>query len=340
MSKKTKNVYFSNLNYVNLYKSYLACKCNKRFRKDVIIYSFKYEFYLSNTLNGLKLLQYNFSRYREFFVLEPKKRRILAAPFTDRIVHTWFVTYILNPVFEKQFIATSYACIKDRGMHKAAFGAQHGMRISKRNYENYYILKFDISKYFDNIDKDILINIIVKKIKDKNVIWLLNEILDSSNEYYLNKRIGIPIGNLTSQTFANIYLNELDQYIKHSLKCRFYYRYMDDGILLCEDKAKAKEYLKYITSFLKEELRLNLNKKTNIIKHTQGINFCGYYITEKSLKIRFKGKQKLKKKMKLIDYLINNRKIKIDEAKRYLNGHVGYMCHANVNNLVNRLFYT
>lgn len=124
------------------------------------------------------------------------------------------------------------------------------------------------------------------------------------------------------------------------MKCRFYYRYLDDGVLLCKDKNEAKKYLKYITCFLNDKLHLKLNKKTNIFKYTQGINFCGYYITEKSLRIRFKGKQKLKRKLKLIEYLINNRKIKIVEAKKYLNGHVGYMCHANVNNLVNRLFYT
>lgn len=340
MSRKVKDIYYPNLNYTNLYNSYLACKKSKRFRKDVIMYSLKFEFYLNNTLNGLMSHKYEFSKYREFYVLEPKKRRILAAPFIDRVVHTWFVTYILNPVFEKSFIVASYACIKNRGMHKAAFDVQHGMRVCKRNYGAYYILKFDISKYFDNINKDILINIISNKIKDKNVLWILNKILDSSNEYYANKRVGIPIGNLTSQNFANIYLNQLDQYIKHVLKCKHYYRYMDDGVLLCKNKCEAKEYLNLITCFLKENLYLELNKKTNVFKHTQGINFCGYYITEKSLRIRFKGKQKLKKKLKLMEYLIMSRKINIDEAKKYLNGHIGYMCHANVDNLVKRLFYT
>ncbi len=193
MSKKVKDIYYPNLNYINLYNSYLICKANKRFRKDVIQYSFKFEFHLNNTLNGLKLLQYTFSKYREFYVLEPKKRRILSAPFVDRVVHTWFVNYILIPVFEKQYILTSYACIKGRGMHKAAFDVRHSMRVYKRKYGVYYILKFDISKYFDNIDKDILINIISRKISDKNVLLLLGDILNSSNEYYTNKRVGIPI---------------------------------------------------------------------------------------------------------------------------------------------------
>jgi retron-type reverse transcriptase len=200
MCKKVKDIYFPLLTYENLYNSYLMCKKNKRFRDDVIKYSFKYEFYLNNTLIGLESLKYKCGKYREFYVYEPKKRRVLAATFADRVVHTWFVTYILNPIFEKQYILTSYACIENRGMHKAAFDVQKGMRIYKRNYPSYYILKFDISKYFDNIDKDILLGIISKKVSDKNVLWLLNMILDSSNEYYSNERIGIPIRviNLTN----------------------------------------------------------------------------------------------------------------------------------------------
>jgi len=155
MSKKVKNIYLQALTYENLYNSYLICRKSKIFRKDVILYSLKFEFYLNNTLNGLKTLKYSFSKYREFYVLKPKKRRILAAPFTDRIVHTWFVTYILNPVFEKGYIFNSYACIKNKGMHKSVFDLQKAMRIYKRNYTDYYVLKFDISKYFDNIDKNI-----------------------------------------------------------------------------------------------------------------------------------------------------------------------------------------
>lgn len=338
MAKKVKEIYFPSLTYSNLYNSYLLCKRGKRFREDVIKYSFKFEFFLKNTLIGLSKFTYKCSKYREFYVIEPKKRRVLAAAFADRVVHTWFVTYILSPVFEKTYITNSYACIKGRGMHKAAFDVQHGMRIYKRKYGQYYILKFDISKYFDNIDKDILIDIVARKISDKNALWLLRVILDSTNEYYENNRIGIPIGNVTSQTLANIYAGQLDRYIKYELKCRFYYRYMDDGVLLCKDKAEAKQWLKLITCFLKEKLNLKLNSKTNIFKNKQGVNFCGYFITEKCLKIRFKGKQKLKNKLKLIDYLIQKRKIKIAEAKKYLNGHIGYISHANVDNLVGKLF--
>lgn len=338
MPKKIKNIYDESLTYKNLYESYLSCKRGKAFRSDVIKYSLKYEFYLSNALNGLKNMTYTFSKYREFYVLEPKKRRILSATFADRIVHTWFVKYILECIFTKQFVNTTYACIKDRGMHKAVFDVQRAMRIYKREYGNYYVLKFDVSKYFDSINKEILFNIIQRKVSDKKVLWLVREILNSSNDCYTKKNIGIPIGNYTSQIFANIYLNELDQYISKVIKCKKYFRYMDDGILLFRTKNEAKYALKRIETFLKEQLNLSLNKKTNIFKNTQGINFCGYYITEKFLKLRFKGKQKLKKKLKLVNKLIFSRKITIEEAKKMLNGHRGYICHANIQNLINKLF--
>ncbi len=339
MPKKVKKIYDSVLTYNNLYKSYLDCKKGKNYRNDVIKFSLKYELYLFNMLNDLKNMDYRFCKYKEFYVLEPKKRRILSSTFSDRIVHTWFVKYILEPVFLKQFIATSYACIKNRGMHRAVFDVQRAMRIYKRENEDYYyILKFDVLKYFDNINKNILIKIISKKISDEKVLWFVQEILNSSNEYYEDRNVGIPIGNYTSQIFANIYLNELDYYIKKEIKCKKYFRYMDDGILIFKTKNEAKKALTSIEIFLNEKLGLRLNKKTNIFKNTQGINFCGYYITEKFLKLRFKGKQKLKKKLKLINKLIFSRKITVSESKIMLRGHIGYICHANIQNLVNKLF--
>lgn len=142
----------------------------------------------------------------------------------DRIVHRWVVDTFLTPCFVPTFINTSYACIKNRGMHKACLEVQQAMLHCKRIWKEYYILKMDIRKYFENINKDILFKILLKKIKDKKLIWLIKEIL------YSNKgEKGLPIGNYTSQMFANIYLNEADQYIKNELHCKYSFRYMDDG---------------------------------------------------------------------------------------------------------------
>ena len=219
-------------------------------------------------------------------------------------------------------------------MHKACLEVQKTMKHCKNIREEYYILKMDIKKYFENINKNIVYEILQRKIKDKKVLWLTKEILYSNNG-----ENNLPIGNYTSQMFANIYLNELDQYVKHKLKGKYYFRYMDDAILIRKTKEETKQDLESIRSFLKDNLKLELNKKTQIFKNKQGVNFCRYKINEYRLKIRDKGKRKLKRKVKKLEEKVKKGIINSKEAKRYLAGHLGYMKIANVNSLKEKLFY-
>ena len=178
-------------------------------------------------------------------------------------------------------------------MHKACLDVQKAMLHCKRAWNEYYVLKMDVRKYFENINKDILYKILLNKIRDKKLMWLIKEII------YSNKgEKGLPIGNYTSQMFANIYLNEIDQYAKHKLKCKYYFRYLDDTVILLKTKEEAKYALNKIRIFLKTELELELNDKTQIFKSKQGVNFCGYKINEYRLKIRDKRKKKIKEKNK------------------------------------------
>ena len=131
----------------------------------------------------------------------------------------------------------------------------------------------------------------------------------------------------------------MDQYIKHELKIKYYFRYLDDSVLFVKTKEEAKEVLKKIKVFLDKNLQLELNEKTQIFKSKQGVNFCGYKINEYRLKIRDRGKRKLRKKIKQIKYEIKNGKLTSKEAKRYLAGHMGYIHHANIYNLINKYFY-
>lgn len=140
--------------------------------------------------------------------------------------------------------------------------------------------------------------------------------------------------------FANIYLNEVDQFIKHKLHIKYYFRYMDDSVLMVKTKEEAQDALKQIKQFLQENLKLELNKKTQIFKSKQGVNFCGYKINEYRLKIRDKGKRKLKKQVKKLKNEVKLGKISSKEAKRYLAGHLGYIKIASANNLKQRLFYS
>lgn len=259
-----------------------------------------------------------------FYVYEPKKRKILAASFRDRIVHTWYVQQFIIPYIVPQFITTSYACIEGKGMHMAARDVQKSMKLVENKYQHPYVLKMDIAKYFENISRQKVYEIISKKIKDNNILTLTRQILDSSNTYDTEGKQGrgLPIGNYTSQMFANIYLNEVDMYSKQILKCKWYYRYMDDTVILLESKEMAKYVLERIREFLNFELGLKLNSKTNIFKLSQGVNFCGYKVNTKRLRIRDKGKKKLKLKLRYIDKALKNSEISISEAKRKLAGHI------------------
>ena len=209
-------------------------------------------------------------------------------------------------------------------MHNATLDLQLGMRKMKRAYRDYYILKMDIRKYFNSIDKKILYKILTRRIKDEKLLWLIRQILTAQK-----RQKGIEIGNYTSQTFANIYLNELDQYATRKLKVSFYYRYMDDIVILSKTKKDAKEALDKIKKFLKEHLELELNDKTNIFRGKQGVNFCGYKINENRMKVRDKGKKKFKKKVKKLLREIKNENLSSKDARIYLTGHLGYFNIAN-----------
>ncbi len=344
MARKIKNEYDKKLNYENLMQAHKLSRKGKGYRKEIILFNLKQEEYIMWLYEQLKTGSYRHGGYTTFYVTEPKLRRIEKSRYIDRIVHRWVVDNFLKQYFEKSFIFHTYACIKNRGMHKACIDVQNTMKHCKRIWDNYYILKMDIRKYFDHIDKDILFQILKRKITDKKLLWLLQEIIYSNCtkeelENQLGKRKGLPIGNYTSQTFANIYLNELDQYIKHSLKVKYYFRYLDDMVLFAKTKKEAKTYLKNIKKFLKFHLELELNEKTQIFKSKQGVNFCGYKINEYRLKIRDKGKRKLKKKVKELKYNIKSGKISSKEAKKYLAGHMGYIHYANIYNLTKKIFY-
>ena len=334
MPKTIRNLYFKYLTYDKLLEAHSKSRKGKGYRKEIILFNLKQEEYIMWLLEKLQNKTYKHGGYSTFYVTEPKLRKIEKSKYIDRIIHRWLVDNFLGPAFIPQFISTSYACLKGKGMHKACLDLQKEMKHCQRIWNDYYILKMDIAKYFDNINKTILLKILKRKIKDKDVLWLIKEIL-----YAQKREKGLEIGNYTSQMFANIYLNEIDQYIKHILKVKYYFRYMDDSVLFVKTKQEAKEILEKIKTFLKMNLELELNKKTQIFKSKQGVNFCGYKINTYRLKIRDKGKRKLKEKVKQLKKDIKQGKMTSKEAYKYLAGHLGYIKIANTYNLESKLFY-
>ena len=334
MAKTIRHEFDKYLTYDNLMKAHLLSRKGKNYKKEVILFNLKQEEYIRWLYEQLKNGTYKHGGYRVFYIQYPKRRKIEASRYMDRIVHRWIVDSFLNRYFVNQFINTSYACIKNRGMHKASMDVQNAMKHCKRIWQNYYILKMDIRKYFQNIDKDILMNILKRKVKEEKLVNLLEKIVYSNSG-----KKGLPIGNYTSQIFANIYLNEIDQYIKHELKVKYYFRYMDDSILFVKTKKEAIELLEKIKNYLKIKLELELNDKTQIFKSNQGVNFCGYKINEYRLKLRDRGKKAIKQKVRYLKEEVQKGNMSSKEASRFICGHLGYMKYANTRNLEEKLFY-
>lgn len=205
------------------------------------------------------------------------------------------------------------------------------MRIMKRKYHNYYILKLDIKKYFYNIDKDILFSIMSDYITDKLLLNLTKIFIYDNKE-----KVSIPIGNYTSQYFANIYLNKLDKYIKEELKIKYYIRYMDDLVLLVKSKEESQILKEKISIFLMNELHLELNSKSRYYPNKMGLNFCGYKIYETHILIRNSSKNKIKKKIKLWNKQYKENKLDILKVRLSFNSWLGHIKHANTYNILNK----
>ena len=180
MPRTIRNEFDKKLTYKNLMKAHKLSRKGKGYRKEIILFNLKQEEYIMWLYEKLKSKTYKHSGYSIFYVTEPKLRKIEKSIYIDRIVHRWVVDNFLEPYFVPTFIDTSYACLKNKGMHKACLDAQNTMKHLSRAWKDYYILKMDVRKYFQNIDKDILYKILNGKILDNKLMWLLKEIIYSN----------------------------------------------------------------------------------------------------------------------------------------------------------------
>ena len=179
MPKTIRNEYDKNLTYENLLEAHKKSSKGKGYRIELIEFNLKQEEYLMWLYKELQNMTYKHGGYKVFYITEPKVRKIEKSRYIDRIVHRWIVDNFLAPLYVPTFISTSFACLKNKGMHRAVLYVQKAMKKAKINWGSYYVLKMDISKYFDSIDKNILLDILNRKIKDEKVMWLVKEILFS-----------------------------------------------------------------------------------------------------------------------------------------------------------------
>ncbi len=283
---------------------------------------------LFRAIEVLKDGTYQPGEYRVFKVWEPKERIIMALPFFDRVIQHMIVNFI-EPIFEKRFLFHSYACRKEKGVHEAS------KTLSKWLYElevvqgkKIYAIKGDIHHYFQSVSHDILKAEIRRYISDKALLKILDRIIDHNGIF--PPGVGIPVGNLTSQLFANVYLNKLDQFVKHELKVKYYVRYMDDFIILSEDPAELRRLLAIIEEFLRRELRLELNPKTTILAAKNGINFVGYIHYKDHKKIKKDAKRRLTKLLKAFE----TGEVELEYFDRSIESRFGHMEHADTYNYI------
>ena len=230
--------------------------------------------------------EYRHGAYHPFTIHDPKERSISKATVKDRIVHQALVN-IIEPLFDRRFIYDSYSCRVGKGTHAAVRRLQTFLRrMSMNNTRTVYALKCDARKFFASVDHNILFSLLFRRIIDDRTIDLLKNIIDS---FSTSVEKGIPLGNLTSQLFANIYLNELDHYVKMHLREKYYLRYCDDFIILGLDRSRLKELINNIDAFLNERLSLALHpQKVSIRSWSQGIDFLGYVLLPDCTVVRTK----------------------------------------------------
>lgn len=351
LSQKLKNLFPKIIDFENLYIAALEARKGKRFRDEVLKFNSQLEENLIIIQNELLYKTYEVGKYRQFFIHDPKKRLIMALPFKDRVVQ-WAVYRILYPLYDKQFIFDSYGCRVGKGTHKAADRLQYWLRQVDRKSQKYYYLKLDISKYFYRVNHAILLDILRKKIADNDLMWLLETIVNSEDVAFglpagmeaddcpEEERLfdtGMPIGNLTSQLFANVYLNELDQYVKHKLRIHYYIRYMDDIIILSDNKKYLHKAKEDIGIFLKSALALDLNNKTAIRPISLGVEFVGFKIWPTHRKLKKKTLKKIKRRVKTLQKAYEKGLIAFDKVNASMQSYFGIMRHFNSYNFKTKL---
>ena len=343
---KTHNRLFQRIcSFENLLNAAQKAQRSKRFRVEVARFNFHREKELYRLQEDLRTRTYRPGEYREFYIYEPKLRKISAAPYRDRVVHHALCN-VIEPIFDRTFIFDSYACRKGKGTHKAV------NRFTEFSRKNSYVLKCDIKKYFPSIDHDILKSMFRRKIRDAETLWLMDLIVDSSNpqervhEYFdgddllisLNRKRGIPIGNLTSQFFANIHLNGFDHFVKEDLKCNYYIRYVDDFVVLDTDKARLHQVKSEIAGYL-ARLRLKLHEhKCQIFPVKDGTDFLGYQVFPTHRRLRPASVRRSRRRLRRLREDYETGKISWTDVNHSVQSWLGHVQHADTYGLRRALF--
>jgi RNA-directed DNA polymerase len=337
MAKTIKNVFARIHAFEHLFQAHRDARRGKRGKEEVIRFELDLNRNLIELQQQLESQTYEVGKYRIFKVFEPKERIIMSLPYRDRVVQHSLCDRVLAPLLDKKMIEDNCASRPGKGTH---FGLNRLERFMKEFYHKRgtdgYVLKADISKYFYRIRHDQLKHMLYRHISDKKLLWLLDRIIDSTPG-----GIGIPIGNMTSQWFAVFYLDVLDRLVKERLGIRWYSRYMDDFVLIHEDR----EYLKWCLAqirYLLDDLGLELNDKTQIFPLRNGVDYLGFhsYLTEDGQvvrKLRQSSKRRVKRKIGAFQRKYAAGEITFESMKASLQSWFAHAKHGDTYHLRNHI---
>ncbi|MGH7452474.1 MAG: reverse transcriptase domain-containing protein [bacterium] len=334
--KTHKNLYAQICSFENLLLAARKAAAGKRFRPQVLAFFNDFEHNALQLLHELRTFTYQPGGYEGFYIYEPKKRLISKAPFRDRIVHHALIN-VIGPRFERRFIFDSYANRVGKGTHAAIRRLQQFMRQAK------YVLKIDLRQYFPSIDHEILKQEIRRVIGDAETLWLIDKIIDGSNpqveaNWYFpgddlftpfERRRGLPIGNLTSQFFANVYLNPFDHFVKEQLRCRFYLRYVDDAVLLDDSPAYLQSLLPRLQANL-NDFRLKLYREKCRIRPVDcGQRFLGQIVFLTHRLLAKENVRRFARRLRQFQKKYALRKIALPEIRQSLMSWLGHARQAD-----------
>jgi len=345
-NSKTQTGLFQRIvDFTNLYEAYLLTRLGKRYQVKVCQFDYFLEPNLAKISYELLSGRYQPSSYTHFTIFDPKTRQVAAPAFRDRVVQHSLVA-VIEPLFDKGFIYDSYACRKGRGTH---FGAKRikkflmAARCLHGKNKSIYGLQCDVEKFFQSISWDVLLELIKKKVNCARTSALIEKIITTpelpEKVVSIKKRKGLPIGNLTSQLFANVYLSELDYFVKENLRERWYARYMDDFLIIHPDKDHLKQTKEKISVFLKDRLKLKLHPKKLTIKDVKdGVPFVGYRIFYDHVLIRGNTLLRMQRNYRKKTRLVKAGKLPAEKLAQTQASICGHLKHANAWNLKRKLF--
>lgn len=318
MPKTHNDLWDKIISWDNLYAAYKEAQKGKRYKNQVLSFTENLEENLITLQNELIWKVWRPAGFRSFTVKEPKPRQIHAPIFKDRVVHHALVR-VIEPLFERKFIHRSCACRKWKGTY---FALQETQKMV-RSPSSTHFPKADVRSYFPSVTHDVLKKIIRRTIKDKNTLWLIDTIIDGVESEYA----GIPIGSLTSQLFANIYLGDFDHFVTDELGYGRYIRYMDDFLIFHNDKEELKKVRDILEEYLHTKLHLTLNHRTQVKPISQGVDFCGYRVFRDYTLPRKRNVKRAKNRLKKLSEKVNDGEAELETMKSTLMSFLGYMKH-------------